>query len=73
MKDYAPIACGLYDQYELACIHHQRVRLILNDNTKISGYAITLETRADKIEYLILKVNEKKLSIRLDTIASIES
>lgn len=73
MKDYTPIACELYDQYELVCIHHKRVQLTLKNSTKITGHGITLETRSDKSEYLLLKVNGKTQSIRLDTIANMES
>lgn len=63
-KPYHPIACDLYDHFEIASLQKNPVVLELTDGTIIETIIKTLQTE-DKIEYLFTKQDQK---IRLDFI-----
>lgn len=69
----API-CAIYDQYEIACMHGERVRIVGKGGQLWEGRAKTMQTRADKTEWLILDGvdDSEPTSIRLDWIEHFE-
>ncbi|MBT1445381.1 transcriptional antiterminator [Shewanella sp. JM162201] len=71
MQTYRGIACGHYDFLELACIRRYPLLLELKDEGRIHGRAVTLETRADKSEWLQVETATASRAIRLDRIIAI--
>lgn len=77
MSDYQPIACGLYDQYELACLHQDNLNIKLNSGEQVKAKAINVYHQKGTGEWLEVEVNQvdgekERQRIRLDTIASFE-
>ena len=72
MNSKGTISCQKYDEYELACVQQWHVELELANNRRISGQTINLETRADKSEYLILRIKKDIQAIDLNTIINIK-
>lgn len=66
---YQPIACSLWDQWELAILKKQRLRLSFVDDQGVlqqtEGTPVDLITR-HKAEYLIVEIAGKRQEIRLD-------
>ncbi|WP_369414625.1 Rho-binding antiterminator [Photobacterium atrarenae] len=66
---YQPIDCSLYDYFELACLYHYRVSLLLKDSRTLEGQCIDTQVTPDKSEWLLLNVSpSERISIRLDQI-----
>ena len=76
MSDYIPIDCGLYNNYELAVIRRQRLRMAWRTPEGIyhleTLLPINLQTR-DHAEYLLVKnTTGSILELRLDHIIRAE-
>jgi Rho-binding antiterminator len=71
MQPYQIINCHSYDYLELACIRGYSIIIELKQSPQITAQAITLETKTDKTEWLIVKYAGKLESIRLDQIIAI--
>lgn len=71
MTDYIPISCADYDLYEIAILHHQRLRLTWKVGNVIHDKTVTpldLLTRNHE-EFLICQDRSgDSLAIRLDYI-----
>jgi Rho-binding antiterminator len=65
-----PIKCELYDYVEIACMRGYEVRIVLDDDSEIIGKAITTKTSAEKIEFLIVDVNNLAVDVPTHEIAS---
>ena len=68
MKKYQPIACSLYDYFELLIIKKQRV-LITTEDSKIQTVLVNIYTK-ESIEYTEL---ENGSILRLDDIKKIDN
>ncbi len=64
---YKPIACHLYDHFEIACLHRYDISLTLRDGSTCVGQAIDTAVE-DGQEFLLLLSNDQAKRIRLDTI-----
>lgn len=74
--DYQPISCASYDQYEIAIMHHRRMRLVWHENNVIYDRVVTpLNLRtANRQEFLILKLDDGETrEVRLDHIRRTET
>jgi Rho-binding antiterminator len=76
MSEYTPIDCELYNQYELAILHHRRLRVSwrdIRDETHIAMLTPRdLQTR-EGAEFLIAEDQDgKSLELRLDWIQHVE-
>ncbi len=73
-KDYTPIACGLYDQFELAIMRGQRLNIHWLDaeEQRFSADLLPLDLRiVDKAEFLIARdEHANQVRLRLDWIES---
>ena len=69
---YSPIQCQLYDYFEIACMGHYRLDVMLLSGEIVKGKAITTLIK-DKQEFLCIELveNSKEHEIRLDLIKSI--
>lgn len=72
MTDYTPIDCQLYSEYELAVLHHRKLRIAWRDTQNLSHIDVLLPrdllTRCGE-EFLIAEsLNGERLEIRLDRI-----
>ncbi|HWP95194.1 MAG TPA: transcriptional antiterminator, Rof [Gammaproteobacteria bacterium] len=72
MSDYRPIACHIYERYELAIMHRQRLRVRWRDESGMPHLATlvpeNLETREGE-EFLIARdPGGERLRLRLDRI-----
>lgn len=75
MTDYAPIACTLYDRYEVAIVHRRRLQLVWrvgNIAYRRAVKPLNLQ-RQNGEEFLICRTGgDALLSIRLDRISRAE-
>ena len=76
MTEYTPIDCALYSQYELAILHHRRLRLSWRDEAGDLHIAMLtprdLQTRAGA-EFMIAEDQDGQgLELRLDWIQHAE-
>jgi Rho-binding antiterminator len=76
MSEYTPIDCGLYSQYELAILHHRRLRISWRDNQGETHIGILtprdLQTR-EGAEFMIAEDQDgQSLELRLDWIQHVE-
>jgi transcriptional antiterminator Rof (Rho-off) len=73
--DYVPISCALYDTYEIAILHRQRLRLSWDQQGTIHCEAVTplsLETRRGE-EFLHARKADGTMQVfRLDQIRRVE-
>lgn len=69
--DYKPISCASYDQYEIAIMHKQKLRLAWHEDNVVFDQIVTplnLRTAQGK-EFLILRTAEGEMrEVRLDQI-----
>ena len=74
--DYQPIACARYDQYEIAILHRQRLRLVWEEGNVIYDQVVmpvNLRT-AHGEEFLVLRLAGGEIrEIRLDRIRRAEA
>ena len=68
MKKYKPIACSLYDYYELLIREKQQV-IIKTDSREIEALIINIYTK-EHVEYIDL---DNATTLRLDTIKKISN
>lgn len=68
---YQPLACDLYDVIEVACLHRYDLVIELVDGGMLEGQALTTETSADKHEFLIIRVADERIRLRLDHLQAI--
>lgn len=75
MSEYTPIDCGLYSQYELAILHHRRLRVSWRDPAGAHIAMLTprdLQTR-EGAEFMIAEDQDgQALELRLDWIQQVE-
>lgn len=76
MSEYTPIDCGLYSQYELAILHHRRLRVSWRDTQGETHIAMLtprdLQTR-EGAEFMIAEDQDgQSLELRLDWIQHVE-
>ena len=72
MTDYSPVDCGLHSEYELAIMHHDRLKLGWRDAAGAihseTVIPVDLRTRNSE-EFMVVSVsNGTQLEIRLDRI-----
>jgi Rho-binding antiterminator len=69
--DYRPISCARYDEYEIAILHRQPLRLVWRDADVVHDRVVTpvdLQTHAGE-EHLIARTTDgEQLQVRLDRI-----
>jgi transcriptional antiterminator Rof (Rho-off) len=73
--DYRPIACDLHSRYELAVMHHQRLRLTWCERNVIHNETVlpTDLRTAHHEEFLVCRrAGGEMLEIRLDLIRKME-
>lgn len=68
MKKYTPIACSLYDYFELLILKKQKV-IVTTATAKIESAFANIYTKKG-VEYLVLETGEE---LRLDTIEKINN
>ncbi len=68
----ARIDCTLHDYLEMACMFHYDVRVTLDDQSVVTGQAVTTSTESDKSEVLRLAGIHGPIAIRMDAIAYLE-
>lgn len=70
-SDYHSISCASYDEYEIAILHHQCLRLVWHEGNVIYDQVVTplnLRTAAGA-EFLILRdAQQNQREVRLDRI-----
>ncbi|MGZ5027866.1 MAG: Rho-binding antiterminator [Methylobacter sp.] len=66
------ISCDLHDYLELACMHHYKVRLTLNNHQILEGKALDTLTTAEKQEYLIIDMGDEQSRIELNQLKKME-
>ncbi|MCW9058848.1 MAG: transcriptional antiterminator, Rof [Gammaproteobacteria bacterium] len=76
MSEYTPIDCELYNQYELAILHHRRLRVCWRDTRDETHIAMLtprdLQTR-EGAEFMIAEDQDgQSLELRLDWIQHVE-
>ncbi|TVO34401.1 Rho-binding antiterminator [Vibrio algivorus] len=70
---YQPIACSRYDEFEVACMHHDKLEIHLHDNRILVASAINVYLEKETGEWLEVELadkNKTRQRIRLDHIAS---
>jgi Rho-binding antiterminator len=67
---YQPIKCGLYDYFEIACLYHYTLEIMLLDGRKVLGIAQNMRIE-NKQEFLLIGIKDGSQEIRLDKIKSI--
>ncbi len=75
-KEYAPINCDRYSEYEVAILHRQKLRLRWQDgNVHHDKVVLPLDLRtANHEEFLICRTDAgETLNIRLDHIQKMDS
>jgi Rho-binding antiterminator len=72
MTDYKPIDCGLYSEYEVAILHHSRLRLSWRDCTETVHIELVtpndLRTRRGEEFLVVTGQHGGQQEIRLDRI-----
>lgn len=72
MTDYKPIDCGLYSEYEVAILHHRRLRLSWRDskeNVHIEVFTPKDLRTCQGEEFLVVTSQDgRQQEIRLDRI-----
>jgi len=68
---YTPIQCGLYDYFEIACMHGYHLVIELRDGRSVSGIAQTTKIEHGA-EFLVLSESKADDNVRLDEIASLK-
>lgn len=53
-----PISCEKHDYLEIACLYNYEVEISLRDGRKLKAIAETTLTKPNKIEYLIVKIDD---------------
>jgi transcriptional antiterminator Rof (Rho-off) len=76
-NDYRPIACGLYDEFELLAIHGEPIELEALDgqgrSLRFTGRARDLRIR-DGAEYLVLEDGlGRRHELRLDRLVTVRA
>jgi Rho-binding antiterminator len=76
MTDYTPVDCGLYSEYELAILHHRRLRIYWHEPDGRAHIGVLmpvdLSTRGGE-EFLVLERGDgERTELRLDRIARAE-
>lgn len=71
MQPYRAINCECHDYLELACMRGYILDIELLEAGGIRAKAISLESRADKSEWLILETDGARGAIRLDRIKAL--
>lgn len=72
MSEYKIIPCAHYDYLELACLRGYWLKIELQDGSLCFARAITIQTHADKSEWLAIEQEHKgQQALRLDTIIAI--
>ena len=71
MSDYKMIPCAHYDYLELACLRSYWLKIELQDGSQCQARAITTQTHADKIEWLVVEHQAGQQTLRLDSIIAI--
>ncbi|WP_089137819.1 Rho-binding antiterminator [Vibrio rumoiensis] len=70
---YQPIACSRYDEFELACLHHDKLMIQLHNNDTIIATAINVYLEKETGEWFEVELDDGQKTrqrIRLDHIAS---
>ena len=74
MSDYIPIDCALHSEYELAIMHHHKLRLSWEDidgQTHVETVTPTDLLARQRQEFLVLRnQNQQTFELRLDRIRS---
>lgn len=74
--EYKPVSCASYDQYEIAIMHKQKLRLAWHEDNVVFDQIVTplnLRTAQGK-EFLILRTaNGDTREVRLDHIRRVQS
>jgi Rho-binding antiterminator len=77
MSDYQPIDCGIYSRYEVAILHHERLRLRWVDAAGTPHLAalqpLDLQTRLGEEFLLATTLDGSPLRVRLDRIVGYEN
>ncbi len=72
MTDYKPIDCGLYSEYEVAILHHHRLRLSWRDRSETVHIEVVtpndLRTRKGEEFLVVTGQDGRQQEIRLDRI-----
>ncbi len=71
MPSYQPIDCDRHDFLEIACMHHYRLRIELNDGDELEAEAVTTRTAPSKEEFFCVKAADGAREIRLDRLRAI--
>ncbi|PKG56763.1 transcriptional antiterminator [Shewanella sp. Choline-02u-19] len=75
MQPYITVNCHCHDYLELACMRGYQLKIELHNKAPLTAQAVTLVTKADKTEWLIVKQvvkqNNSLNEIRLDQIIAI--
>lgn len=67
-KKYTPISCAVYDEYELAAIRKDELKVVLSNSKSYEGRIKTLISK-EGIEYMILDSGHE---FRLDEIKEVK-
>jgi Rho-binding antiterminator len=57
------ISCQLHDYIEIACLYHYRVRLTLQDGSRLSGRAVDTGIGENKAEFLKVETDAGVVAI----------
>lgn len=71
MPDYRPPACALHDYLEIACLHHYRLRIELDDGSWLEAWALDTRTLPSKEEILLIRQAGTERQLRLDHLRAI--
>ena len=55
-----PIACDLHDHFEIVCMRHSNIQLVLLDSQVVEGQALDIAT-IDKAEFIKLVTHENEI------------
>jgi len=73
MTDYTPVDCGLHSEYELAIMHHDRLKLGWRDAAGTihleTVIPVDLRTRCNEEFLMVSAPDGTQLEIRLDRIS----
>ena len=72
---YQPIACSFYDEFELACLHRDKLTIQLIDGRTIIATAVDVYLEKETGEWFEVELDDDQQTrqrIRLDHIASFE-
>jgi transcriptional antiterminator Rof (Rho-off) len=77
MSDYLPISCANYDQFEIAILHGQNMRITWRDDQALVHVEVLrpcdLQTRAGEEFLLADTLSGQRIELRLDRIVRAES